>query len=310
MVRSVTGERFYIRAVTEQTVWQVFPTGKRSIDKRGVELPLLLERWPDFLNLFGNGRSPFRIVVPVARYFKLNSPVLIGVQESGEISIVGCPEEESGSAYTMLVADILALGARLWRMSYEQFSSMISELVGGSLEELMLERSSATWDFEVFQPVVTTNLRQGRFPVLIVADNPQGEVEEIIRYLKERNISAGLITYSLWKSDGIMIIEPVASVLTELKPVSPVSAVPPPSQTSQPVVEDSKAKVWEEERVTAPAVQVEEPVNLSPPQPEVDIPAGALPTEPAKKVAKPPSPGTKPGVMAGKRPPPKPKNSA
>ncbi len=306
--RSVTGNRFYVRAVAEQPVWQIFPPGKRPAEKSGVDVALLVHRCPDFLNLFEKGLAPFRVVVPIAEYFGLSSPVLIAVQESGEIRIIGCPEQESVDAYTTLVADILALSAKVWRMGYEQFSNMIAELAGSALEELMLERSSASWDYEVFQPAITTFLQRGRFPVLIVTDTPQGDIQEVINYLNGMNISTGVVTYSLWQSGGILVIEPVSSVLTEVRTVSPVQPVQTPSPVYQPVVQSLVVEEVEEEKTAVQTAPVDEIVEPSQPQPDFDIPAGAMPTEPAKKVAKPLSPGSKPGVMAGKRPPPKPKN--
>jgi hypothetical protein len=289
----------FVRVNAEQPAWQLFPPPVQE-DKVeiGLDLAELVHQRPDFLNLAEAGTSPFRVALPLSKIVGVRSPVLMAVQESGGLFIVGCPDESGPDAYTTLVADILAASTKLWRMSYEQFSRLFAESEGTSLEELMLERSSADWEFDRFQPVVSAGLERGRFPILIVTARPEGEVKQVLDYLNGMNLTAVPVSYSVWSSGGIVVIEPVPAAGVAL--AAGVKPAPGPAPGGAPVAEvriGSSA-----EPLPAPEAPKESPA--------VQFGAGAVPTEPAKKVAKPPSPGSKPGVMSGKRPPPKPKNSS
>ncbi len=298
--RARVSSRFYVRVTGSQPVWQFFPRAvKPSEVKIGPGIAELVHQYPNFLNLADAGMVPFRVVLPLAEIADVRSPVFLAVQESGGLYIIGCPDESGPGAYTTMVADILAASTRMWRMSYEQFSRLFAETEGVELEELMLARSSADWDFEQFQAAVSANLEKGRFPILIVTAEPEGEVRQVLDYLKGMNLNARLVSYSAWAGGGIVVLEPVqAETAVEAEPVrsqpagvywAPVEPPPAPA---------------------APPPAAEPPPSEPTVEPSARIGAGAVPTEPAKKIAKPPSPGTKPGVMSGKRPPPKPRNSS
>lgn len=291
--------RFYVRVTGPQSVWQFFPKPVHpSAVKIGPGIAELVHQYPSFLNPADPGTAPFRVVLPLVEIADVRSPVFLAVQESGGLYIVGCPDESGPGAYTTMVADILAASTKMWRMSYEQFSRLFAETEGVELEELMLARSSADWDFEQFQAAVSTNLEKGRFPILIVTAEPEGEIRQVLDYLKGMNLNVRLVSYSASESGGIMVLEPAQ----EEKAVE-----------SGPVKSQPAGVYW---APTEPPAKSGSPPAPEPPPPEppvessTRIGAGAVPTEPAKKIAKPPSSGTKPGVMSGKRPPPKPRNSS
>lgn len=292
-----TGERVFIRVLAPEPVWQVFPFPggvPEKADIKRIGITELVRSKPEFLNFAEPDAVPFRAVVSLSKVFGVRSPILAAVDESGGVFLVGCPDESETGAYTTLVADLLTTGTRLWRMSYEQFSGIFTEVEGVSLEELMLLRSRADWEFEQFQPVIEANLENGKFPILIVTAHPEGEIRQVLDYLNGMNLTVAVVSYSMWISGGILVVEP-ARVAAPKSAASQMNVPPPvayPQEQKVPVVEDE------------PAPAVTQPVE---PPPARSLPAGALPTEPAKKVAKPPGPGTKPGVMAGKRPPPKPR---
>lgn len=301
-----SGVRVFIRARTPEPEWQVFPFsfgGGGSADLKAVEIPELIRRKPEFLNFGERTAAPFRVAVWVSKVFGVNSPVLVAVDEAGGVFLVGCPDESRPDAYRTVVADILTVSTRFWRMSYEQFSQIFTVGEDASLEELMLLRSRADWDFEQFQPVVMANLEKGRFPVLIVTAHPAGEVQQVLEYLRGMNLTVMMVSYSLLVRGGLLVVEP--------------------KTPSRPEVGDSSGGAGKSTISVSTGILGKEPPVAEPPgditpsqvgevekvveSPAQSVPAGALPTEPAKKVAKPPGPGTKPGVMAGKRPPPKPK---
>lgn len=304
--RTPQADRFFVRVTAEQPVWQLFPpTVEQAETKIGLDIAELVHQRPDFLNLAEAEGAPFRVALPLSKLVGVRSPVLIAVQESGGLFVVGCPDESGPDAYTTLVADILAASTKMWRMSYEQFSNLFVDSEGALLEELMLERSSADWDFDQFQPVISANLERGRFPILIVTAKPGGEVRQVLDYLNGMNLIAVPVSYSVWSSGGIVVIEPVPAVGVEGAVLGKRSAGPSSYEpvAQKPVVETMELPRFEP---IEPAAPVEPPET----KPAAQFGAGAVPTEPAKKFAKPPSPGTKPGVMSGKRPPPKPKNGS
>lgn len=298
--------RVFIRARAPEPGWQVFPfyfSGGGSADLKVVEIPELIRRKPEFLNFGERTAAPFRVAVPVSKVFGVNSPVLVAVDEAGGVFIVGCPDESEPDAYRTVAADILAVSTHFWRMNYEQFSQIFTDGEGVPLEELMLLRSRADWDFDQFQPAVAANLEKGRFPILIVTARPAGEVQQVLEYLKGMNLTVMMVSYSLWVRGGLLVVEPKTHSRSE---VGDSSGVAGKSTISVPA-----GTLRKELPVAEPPVDVIPPrvgeVEKMVESPEQSLPSGALPTEPAKRVAKPPGPGTKPGVMAGKRPPPKPK---
>jgi len=300
------GTRVFIRARAAEPGWQVFPFAQDapdSADIKIVEVAELIRRKPEFLNFAERSAAPFRVAAPVSKSFGVSSPILVAVDEMGGVFLVGCPDESGPNAYQTVVADVLAASTRLWRMSYEQFSQFFAEVEGASLEELMLLRSRADWDFDQFEPTVAANLEKGRFPILIVTAHPTGEVRQVLDYLKGMNLVVAVVSYSIWVRGGILVVEPVSPSRTALGVLSTPAtfALPstPPRQEPPVVQRPVEAEL--------PPVVEEEEEEKREEEPTRSIPAGALPTEPAKNVAKPPGPGTKPGVMAGKRPPPKPK---
>ncbi|MGQ9708460.1 MAG: hypothetical protein ACUVUR_06250 [bacterium] len=296
--------RFFVRVKTQQPVWQFFP----PFDKRhkgflevGLDVAELICRHPDFLNFDDRNTPPFRVALPFAKQTGMRSRVLVAVNEGGGIFIVGCPDEAKPDAYTTIIADILALGTKLWRMSYEQFSELFVETEGGLLEELMLERSRANWDFDRFRPAVVSALERGRFPIIIVTADPTGNVQQVVAYLSGMNLTVLMVGYSVWSSGGIIIIEPLPVKGSSATKSEATTTFEAPSSSTEAGLKPQNVEQRLAERVEEQVLK-ERPVR--------DVPLGSLPTEPAKKVAKPVGPGTKPGVMSGKRPPPKPRNDS
>ncbi|MEO0079230.1 MAG: hypothetical protein ABIK44_00935 [candidate division WOR-3 bacterium] len=280
-------EPCYIRAKAAQPVWAPFlPTPSEGT----VNVAPIILQSPEFLTMEGVAAAPVRAVVAFSCTSSGQSDVLVAVDEQGKIFIVGCPDEANPDGYRVLVSDMLAANGRLWRMEYEQFSSLFQEKTGQSLEELVMPRASPDWDFDNFRPVVANTLKLGRFPILIVTTKPEGPVKEVLSYLESMNLQARPVPVMLFEEACIQVVEP-----------QPVTRLGPPAET----------RIAEPPRVV-PESEPEAPVITRQPEsieaekiPESPtIPAGAMPTEPAKGVAKPPWPGTKPGVMAGKRPPP------
>ncbi len=307
-----SGERVFIRALASEPVWQTFlprATVPESATIKQVEITRLIQEKPGFLNFAGESSAPFRVALPLNKLLNARSPVMVAVAESGGIFIVGCPDESGADAYTTLVADMLAASTRLWRMDYEKFSNLFVESDGVSLEELMLERSRADWDFDQFQSVVTENLERGRFPMLIVTVLPEGEVKQVIDYLNGMNLRAQLLSYSIIVRGGIMVVRPLsikdefARQPGEIKAES-VFTTGYGSGAGAGTGTGTTVEIKPRQEEVAPEVPPLEEKTEEPQQPPSRIPLGAMPTEPAKKVARPPGPGTKPGVMSGKRPPP------
>ena len=294
-------EPCFIRAQAVQPAW--IPFFPKQSDA-AVNVAAIILQAPEFLRRAGE--APVCAALSLSKSCGAKGEVLAAVDEVGRVLIVGCPDESAPEPYGSLVADILAASGRLWRMSYEQFSALFQESLGQSLEELVMLRAHSDWDFDVFQPAVAASLAQGRFPVLVVTKMPQGPIQDILAYLATMNLVARLVPVLVYEAAGVQVVEfePAVASKVVTPPISQLgwetsaAPAPPPEKPVVPERPGTPSEPLKPDTLNGGAT-----VPAAEPSP---IPSGALPTEPAKYVAKPPGPGTKPGVMAGKRPPPKP----
>lgn len=285
----------FIRAEAATAGWQPFLPQPDSTPPRIADV---FSTIPDFLTIEGPGSAPLRAIISIAKLCGCVSEVMVAVSELGRIYIVSCPDETAADPYSTVVADVLAASGRLWRMPYDDFSALFKEPLGMSLEEYVMPRARVDWDFEVFQPAVAACLEKGRFPVVLVTAKPEGRVKEIASYFQGMNLEAQLAPYAFHTSGGVHVLEPARAGL---------AATPTPAAfefRSEPARPGQLGPRAEAVFGVAPE-SPSKPVTASEPEKRPEMPAGAQPTEPAKRVARLPGPGTKPGVMAGKRPPPK-----
>jgi len=307
----------FIRAKAETAGWQPFFP---QPDAPPLKVADVFSAVPDFLTIAGEGTAPLRAIISIAKLCACSSEVLVAVDEAGRVFVVGCPDETATDPYGSVVADVLAASGRLWRMTYEQFSALLQPALGTTLEEHVMPRARSDWDFDVFRPAVAASLERGRFPVVLVTARPEGQAGEIVGYFRAMNLDAQLAPYAFYESGGVQVLEPavagrVSSVRADTSDAARPRAEPPTRpEPARPGQLGPRAEavfgVKPEPAAPPPAPSSPDatgpaPEPPKPEDPQPTPPAGAARTEPAKHVARPPGPGTKPGVMAGKRPPPK-----
>lgn len=292
----------FIRAKAATAGWQPFLPRPDAAPPKVADV---FSAIPDFLTIEGPGTAPLRAIISVAKLCGCASEVMVAVDESGRVYIVGCPDETAADPYGTVVADVLAASGRLWRMSYEDFSALFKEPLGTSLEEYVMPRARPDWDFELFEPAVKACLERGRFPVVLVTARPEGRIKEVVGYFRGMNLEAQLAPFSYHEMGGVQVLEPARAGVSA---ASAPAATQFRSESSRPGQLGPRAEaVFGASPERAPS-RPARPAPAAEPEPEEQrpaTPAGAEPTEPAKRVARLPGPGTKPGVMAGKRPPPK-----
>ncbi|MEO0085810.1 MAG: hypothetical protein ABIK37_04185 [candidate division WOR-3 bacterium] len=289
--------RAFIRAKTATAGWQPFLPQPDAAPPKVADVFTTI---PDFLTIEGPGTAPLRAVIPVAKLCGCASEVMVAVDESGRIYIVSCPDETTAEPYGTVVADVLAASGRLWRMSYDDFSALFKEPLGASLEEYVMPRARADWDYDVFQPAVAACLEKGRFPVVLITARPEGRITEIVGYFHGMNLEAQLAPYSFYDLNGVQVLEPARAGFAAAPAPAAATFRPEPFRPGQ-LGQRAEAVFGAAPAGPSRSVPASEPESENRPE----TPAGAQPTEPAKRVARLPGPGTKPGVMAGKRPPPK-----
>jgi hypothetical protein len=293
-----TAETFFARAQRAQSAWQPFLL-RSGGPVRTAELVL---RAPEFLNLKDEPHVSFCAAASVAALSGSRSEILCAVDEAGRVFIVACPDETQAEPYVDVAADVLAASGRLWRMSYDNFDELFEKAAGRHLDEIVMPKARPAWDFDVFKPAVEHSLEQGRFPTLVLTSRPGGAVGATLTYLGGMNVQAKAAGVLFEERGGIEVAMPVPAggfrreeVAAGARAAAGQAAGVREPEAARPAQRPLAARLPE------PAPPAAEGIE---PEPKQDIPAGAMPTHPAKKVAKPPGPGTKPGVMAGPRPAP------
>jgi len=312
---------FCIRSREERRGWKTFLPSpvQTAVDA----LTLILEA-PEFLTGQGYPDSAVRVAIPIILPGYRTNRLLLAVDEAGGITLAGCPDAANPVSATMLAGDILALTGRLWRQPVEQFMSMVEEPLGKPLAAAIAERAQRGWSDEMLFSGIAQSLANGLFPVVLVAGEAAGGAREAMSYLADMRIVVRLVDIAVYQSAGIEVAAPrllaeanrerLGSQTTRAQEPAPSPTVQPkptaspgtrpgeaPKQpgTFRPSATSVQAPVARPEPARKPAaVQPSSSTGSPPPSPKPSVP------EPEPNPA--PGPGSRAGVMAGKRPPPKP----
>ncbi len=291
-----TAGSYCVRSREERRGWISFlpePSGI-AVDALG----LVLEA-PEFLTGQGHPDAPVRITVPVIQPGMRTDRLLVAIDEAGGVTLVGCPDEKDPSSGVLLAGDVLGLTGRLWRMPVEEFLALVEQPLGKSVVEAVHERAMPDWTDEMLLSGIAANLTAGRFPVVLVAVPTDQSAREAFDYLSGFGLPVRLVGAGVYTSSGIEVALPVqlrADVPTAVRPAPVVPSRPDiPAKTTSGTFRpaQSPSGVARPGRTPpgAPAAKSSESSGRAGPEREPEGPV--------------PAPGTKPGVMAGKRPPPK-----
>lgn len=307
---------YCVRCPTEKRGWHTFIPTPAAVSVDAISLVL---EAPEFLSGQGFPDSAVRVAVPLAFPAQRTDRLLLAVDESGGIMLAGFPDPADRGSATAIAGDLVAVTGRLWRQPTPEFLKMVEEPLGRPLATAIAGRTRHDWSGETLLSGVAASLEAGRFPVVLVAAESNAGAREAVAFLAGMNIPVRLIDVAVFTSDGTEVAMP--KLIVEANRASAQAPRPAAAPAAQPVVRPTASPdVRRPEAATAqpgtfrPASPAAQPsvARPTPQQPSRDR-GSAAPAAPAAEPIRPaphpggavPGPGSKPGVMAGKRPPPK-----
>jgi hypothetical protein len=291
--------------------------------KTTVDLAALAREVPEFLGMDGDG-APCRAAVLLSE--QGDARVLAAIDEAGGICLVGYPAQLTREVLTVVARELIVLSGRLWRMPLEEFAAVLEKGLGRSLGEHFAGRATKDWSEAGFRAGLRQSLERGRFPVVLLLAGTNKELVEAIVHLKSHNLAVKPLGVELYESWGIEVVVPKVLVIAEFgmhegteqakavpRPAPPPPRTPQRSQLSSAQVANFGMPQPAQQSGPAPATQMPWANQPAPGQTAAPRPASVeqkpVQPQPIPKSApavKPVWDGSMPGVMAGKRPPPKP----
>ncbi|MGQ9708461.1 MAG: hypothetical protein ACUVUR_06255 [bacterium] len=183
----------------------VFPLQKGKKEAR-ISLLELLHQAPEFLGMALSSEGLPRAVAVLPN--SSSGRVLIGVDELGKITLIGCPDQSVESGIGSMVGDLLAASGRLWHQPF----SALTEIFGNKDGiDLIGQIRSRVGDFAIEQLKrnVEKSLEEGRFPIVIVVERVDETVEQMMNYLKEMNLAVRMLSYQYFQIEGVEIVLPI-----------------------------------------------------------------------------------------------------
>lgn len=169
----------------------------RKMDKEGysneAELQQLLMDSPHLIPMEDITGSQAQVPVFIPEFGLPGSGAsdLIGVDESGNITVVECKLAANSEVKRKVVGQVLEYAAFLWQMSYEEFDRRVVRRMGQRLTDLVVASvSSIEWSEEEFQRQISETLAAGDFSLIIAVDALNDELRRTIEYLNSRGPSS------------------------------------------------------------------------------------------------------------------------
>lgn len=167
--------------------------------------------------------------VPLAGFIDV-----LAVDLHGNITVVECKLRANPESRRWVIGQVLAYGAGLWKLSYEEFDRRFATRAAKPLAQLFAETAETTdetWNESTFRAAVEDNLTRGRFRLVIAVDEITEELERIVMYLQEQThpeikvvaLEVGYISHA-----GVEILIPTAfggAILPEASTASPEASI-------------------------------------------------------------------------------------
>jgi hypothetical protein len=124
---------------------------------------------------------------------------LIGIDETGGITIIECKLAANREIRRKVIGQVLEYAAFLWGMSYEEFERQCCKAEkweGKNLTDVIkdkLEPQGKPFSVEDFKANMESNLREGDFRLIIAVDELDPELKRIIEYINTRGDSSAKI---------------------------------------------------------------------------------------------------------------------
>lgn len=314
-------DAFCFRAKQERTGWNVLlpVPGAGAVD-----LFALLKQAPEFIGMAA-GQSAASVSFAISDSDPNNLRLMLVLDEAGTVTLACAPAKQDRATATALVRDVLALTARLWRMPVLEFLALAERHSGKSAATVMKEKAGADWKEDVFRTGVERSLQQGRFPLSVLVSALEPELAEAVAYLRGMNCVVSALGAELYESWGVEVLLPKSHQLSDFTGdrSKAVQRPAPPPKSSAPPVTAQPVTAKPNPSPTAPPPATSKPTELPVTKSQSFVPPpgfGKFDVQPEKARAaipetpKPPTEdpqsrvwrGTQSGVMAGRRPPPKP----
>lgn len=261
---------FGVRTQSQSRGWQALVPEPAEVQ---LDIKHVLLDVPELLGAAASGSNHVAIPSPN----NPQGPVLIAVSDTGGIALVGCAGRSDVEAARDMVADILTATGSLWHLPYERFAAAFGPSLGRSLEDYLGSRAE-NWSAEDFRQAVERSLGLGRFPVLLVGQEPGVFGPEVVGFLRSMQLEVVMLEFRTYRSGEIEIVLPVEADVGAARSADAVKEA-----KASPAARPTETRPRLDAALSAATGPGEKPTRFQSPWPKV---------------------GTKPGVMAGKRPPP------
>lgn len=119
----------------------------------------------------------------------IGSVDLVGVSETGEITIVECKLRANPEIRREVIGQTLAYAGGLWRMAYDDFATTFQNRSGESLVAAVSTATGVDVDEGDLRAAVGKRLAAGEFTLVVAVDAITPELKLIIEYLNEHTLS-------------------------------------------------------------------------------------------------------------------------
>jgi hypothetical protein len=117
---------------------------------------------------------------------------IAAVSLSGEISLIECKLRSNSEIRRHVIGQLLAYASGVQRMTYGQFEHSFSVRIDGGMEAAMTRVASETqadWTLPAFRGAVSSNLRAGRFGLLVAVDEITEELMRTVEFLNAHTVA-------------------------------------------------------------------------------------------------------------------------
>lgn len=203
------------------------------------QLQELMKETPDLLPIEEFGMTGPLMIVGRETSLPSGAVDLIGVSRSGDLLLIEFKTGPQNSDFRHVLAQLLDYGSDLWRMSYKEFESTVSNRYFSSDRchdtrlrgKVALDEAALTiWpdlseeEMELFRDQLTQRLDSGAFHYVVVAQRFTPTMEQTVEYLNATMSKARFYAVELMRfaADDLSAFES----RTVLKPVSQSSGSP------------------------------------------------------------------------------------
>ena len=163
------------------------PAIRKKFDQE-YELRDLLLRTPELIEVIDGSKL---VLTKEAGLSGGTSADLLGVTSDGDILIVEAKLAKNYEIRRKVIGQIFEYAARLWKTDFATFNDFFQQSHGQSLVN-RFSVNHESFDEELFRNKVDSNLRQGRFHLLIAVDEMSSDLSKILTYISSRGDSVKL----------------------------------------------------------------------------------------------------------------------